>query len=52
MLDRVRTAYINGGEYMLGTQVLDAPNLQAGINKFGHSDAMTIDKRILLLYEL
>ena len=42
MLDRVRTAYINGGEYTLGTQVLDAPNLQADINKFGHSDAMTI----------
>ncbi len=42
MLDRVRTAYINGGEYLLGTTPLTEPNLEADINKFGHSDAATI----------
>ena len=42
MLDRSRTAYINGGEYTLGTTTLTEPNLQADINKFGNSDATTI----------
>lgn len=42
MLDRIRTAEINGGTYTLGTEVLTEPNLQADINKFGHGDAATI----------
>lgn len=42
MLDRSRTAMINGGEYRLGTTVLSEPNQQADINIFGNSDAATI----------
>lgn len=42
MLDRIRTAEINGGTYKLGTTPLTEPNLEADIAKFGHSDAATI----------
>ena len=42
MLDRIRTAEINGGTYRLGTDVLTAPNLEADIAKFGHGDAASI----------
>nr|WP_320056964.1 TonB-dependent receptor [uncultured Bacteroides sp.] len=42
MLDRIRTAEINGGTYILGSEKLTAPNMEADINKFGHGDAATI----------
>ncbi|MFV0403949.1 MAG: SusC/RagA family TonB-linked outer membrane protein [Bacteroides graminisolvens] len=42
MLDRIRTAEINGGTYKLGTTVLTEPNLEADISKFGHGDAASI----------
>ncbi len=42
MIDRIRTADINGGTYKLGTTVLSEPNLEADISMFGHSDAISI----------
>ena len=42
-MDRMRLAEINGATYKLGTTSLNYPDPQADINKFGNSDAMTIN---------